>query len=74
MTTGSLPCPPAAHRLIDAREVARLLGCSLRTVFRLADGGHIPWGVKVGTLRRWDSKEIDEFIAGGCRPARKGGK
>jgi predicted DNA-binding transcriptional regulator AlpA len=54
-------------RLIDAKGVARLLGCSWRTVLRLADGGQIPWGVKLGGLRRWDVREIEAFITGGCK-------
>jgi excisionase family DNA binding protein len=61
--------PP--RRLIDAKELARLLGCSWRTVLRLADAGRIPWGVKLGSLRRWDLREIEDFITGGCKPARR---
>ena len=56
------------RRLIDAREVARRLGCSWRTVYRHADMGRIPSGLKLGALRRWDAAELDEFIADGCRP------
>jgi predicted DNA-binding transcriptional regulator AlpA len=48
-----------------------MLGCSWRTVLRLADRGAIPWGHKLGSLRRWDAAEIDAFIAGGCKPVRK---
>jgi excisionase family DNA binding protein len=59
------------RRLADAREVARLLGCSWRTVLRLADAGLFPWGVKLGSLRRWDLREVEDFIAAGCRPPRK---
>jgi predicted DNA-binding transcriptional regulator AlpA len=58
------------RRLVDAQEMGRLLGCSPRTALRLADAGRIPWGVKLGGLRRWDSQEIQEFIAAGCKPAR----
>jgi predicted DNA-binding transcriptional regulator AlpA len=65
------PSPPA-RRLIDAKEVGRTLGCSWRTVYRLADAGLMPWGVKLGGLRRWDSQEIEVFIAGGCPSARPG--
>jgi excisionase family DNA binding protein len=56
-----------SRRGIDAREVGRMLGCSWRTVLRLADRGAIPWGYKLGSLRRWDAAEIDAFIAGGCK-------
>ncbi len=59
------------RRLIDAKEVGRLLGCSWRHVIRLADEGVLPWGCKLGRLRRWDSFDIESFIAGGCRPIRQ---
>jgi predicted DNA-binding transcriptional regulator AlpA len=58
--------PP--RRLIDAKEVGRILGCSWRHVMRLADQGALPWGYKLGSLRRWDLSEIEAFIASGCRP------
>ena len=63
-----------SRRLIDARQVARMLGCSWRTVLRLADGGKIPWGIKLGGLRRWDVKQIEDFIAGGCKMIEQGSR
>jgi excisionase family DNA binding protein len=56
------------RRLIDARQVARLLGCSWRTVYRHADSGRIPSGLKLGALRRWDATEMEAFISDGCKP------
>jgi excisionase family DNA binding protein len=67
------PASPPANglkRLVDVREVGRLLNCSPRTVYRLADEGRIPWGVKLGGLRRWDLRQLEEFIEGGCKPVR----
>jgi predicted DNA-binding transcriptional regulator AlpA len=64
------PAASPARRLIDAKEVGRILGCSWRHVLRLADQGALPWGVKLGTLRRWDLSEIEAFIASGCKPVR----
>lgn len=61
--------PP--RRLIDAKQVGQLLRCSWRHVLRLADEGVLPWGVKLGRLRRWNLSEIESFIAGGCKPVRK---
>ncbi len=66
--TGCIESP--ARRLIDAREAARMLGCSWRTVLRLADAGRIPPGYKLDALRRWDAAELSNFIAGGCKPPR----
>jgi excisionase family DNA binding protein len=56
------------RRLGDAKTVGGVLGCSWRTVYRLADSGKIPAGFKLGALRRWDLAEIESFIAGGCKP------
>ena len=67
----------ATRRLGDAKAVGELLGCSWRTVYRLADAGKIPAGCKLGALRRWDLAEIEAFIAGGCKPPKataKGGR
>jgi predicted DNA-binding transcriptional regulator AlpA len=61
------------RRLIDARETGRMLGCNWRTVYRLAERGVIPAGVKLGALRRWDASQIQDFIGGGCKPS-KGGR
>ena len=36
--------------LLNVREVARLCGCSPRTIYRLSDGGKMPRPVKIG---RW---------------------
>jgi len=74
MSQVATPMERPLRRLVDAREVARLLGCSWRTVLRLADAGVIPWGLKLGALRRWDSQQIEDFIANGGKPVRKGGR
>jgi predicted DNA-binding transcriptional regulator AlpA len=65
----SSPTVSHSRRLIDAREVGRLLNCSWRHVLRLADQGLLPWGCKLGRLRRWDLAEMEAFIASGCKPA-----
>jgi len=43
-----------------------MLGCGVRTLYSLADRGAVPFGRKLGSLRRWDSAELTEFIASGC--------
>jgi hypothetical protein len=30
----------------------------------------MPWGVKIGTLRRWDLDELERWINDGCHPVR----
>lgn len=56
-------CPP----LVDVREVARLLNCSTRHVFRLTDAGQLPSPVRLGALVRWRKMDVDQWIAGGCQ-------
>jgi predicted DNA-binding transcriptional regulator AlpA len=65
--------PKQTRQLGDAKAVGRLLGCHWRTVYRFADAGRIPWGTKIGALRRWDLTEIDAFIANGCKPPKARG-
>jgi predicted DNA-binding transcriptional regulator AlpA len=72
MTTSIVPASAttSVRHLLDAREVGARLGCSWQTVFRLADRGAMPLGVKLGALRRWDAHELEAWIAAGCRPVR----
>ena len=64
----------ATRRLLDAKEVGARLGCSWRTVLRMADRGAMPPGVKLGALRRWDADQLEAWIAGGCKPCRTAGR
>ena len=59
-----------SKRLGDVQVVSELLGCSSRHVLRMADRGDMPWGFKIGSLRRWDLSEIERWIEGGCQPLR----
>jgi predicted DNA-binding transcriptional regulator AlpA len=74
LTPESTATAASPRRLIDAKEVGRILGCSWRHVMRLADQGALPWGYKLGALRRWDLSEIEAFIAAGCKPIRQSGR
>ena len=74
----STPEPAAAaamppRRLGDAKAVGARLGCSWRHVLRMADRGLMPWGVKLGALRRWDMDELETWIKNGCKPVRTAG-
>lgn len=62
--------PPPGRRLVDVSVVAAKYNCDPRTVYRWADMGRIPWGMKIGGLRRWDLNEVDQHIADGCKPVR----
>jgi predicted DNA-binding transcriptional regulator AlpA len=59
------------RRVWDCRQVGARLGCSWRHVLRLADQGAMPWGFKLGALRRWDAEEIERWISQGCPPSAK---
>lgn len=67
----------SGRRLLAVAESAAKYGCDERSVFRWADAGLIPFGVKLEALRRWDVATIDAHIAAGCprvRNANGGGR
>jgi len=55
--------------LLTVRDVARLLNCSPRSVYRLTDSGGMPRPVKLGGLIRWPRQVIETWIAMGCPKA-----
>ena len=61
-------------RLGSVRDVETITSMDSRTVLRYADSGRMPWGYKIGALRRWDLDEIEQWIAGGGNPVRSAGK
>ena len=68
--------PRAESALLNVREVADLLGCSERHIYRLRDSGRMPGPVKLGALVRWRRRDVHEWVDGGCRAVRsvKGGR
>lgn len=62
------------QRLGDVKDVAIITKQSPRSAMRNADRGVMPFGFKIGALRRWDLDEIDRWIAGGCKPIRHAGR
>jgi predicted DNA-binding transcriptional regulator AlpA len=80
MASSTLPPETAApgaappRRFLDAKQVGARLCCSWRHVLRMADRGLMPWGVKLGALRRWDADELELWIKNGCKPCRTTGK
>ena len=66
-----LAAEATTRRLVDVKTVGAMCGISWRHVLRLADSGKMPWGVKLGSLRRWDVREIEAWIANGCKLVRK---
>ncbi|MCH8829678.1 MAG: helix-turn-helix domain-containing protein [Planctomycetes bacterium] len=56
--------------LVDVRQVAELLGCSTRHIYRLADAGKMPRPVKLGALVRWNRATLQEWFDTGCPAVR----
>ena len=46
-------CAEPSAKLLDVQAVAELLGCSVRSVYRLSDAGRMPPSIKLGSLVRW---------------------
>jgi excisionase family DNA binding protein len=68
--TGERIAGPESARaeLLTVNDVAGLLSCSPRHVYRLADAGRMPRPRKLGALVRWSRAQVSEWIAGGCAP------
>ena len=58
--------------LLTVNEVAQLLNCSSRHVYRLSDAGKMPRPVKLGALVRWSRFAVEAWIADGCKLVRRG--
>lgn len=59
------------QKMMTVKEVAGLMGCSIRTVWSLADTGRMPAPVRVRRIVRWRSDEVQEWIAAGCPDCRE---
>ena len=57
--------------MLDVNEVGRLLGCSPRHVYRMADAGRMPRPVKLGRLVRWSRVVLEKWIEAGCPSCRQ---
>ncbi len=69
--SSSVVSEPAA--LLNVRQVAAMLGCSSRHVYRLADRGAMPRPTKLGdVLVRWRRSEIERWLNEGCPRMRAG--
>ena len=50
--------------LLDVNQVAVLLNCSPRHVYRMSEAGKLPRPMKLGALVRWNRSAIEQFVAG----------
>jgi len=58
--------PMVGPVMVSVAEVARMLACSTRTVYRLVDAGRIPRPVRLGGMLRWVRGSFEQWIAQGC--------
>jgi excisionase family DNA binding protein len=74
MTTSPIRLASAVEpALLDVRAVARMLDCSWRHIYRMADAGRLPRPIRFGSLVRWRRSDVDQWLAEGCPSVRKGG-
>ena len=57
--------------LLNVQQVAELLNCSVRHVYRMSDAGRMPQPVRVGGLVRWNRAALYIWVADGCQPVRR---
>ncbi len=55
---------------VSARELANMLGVSLRQVWRLNAAGRLPKPIRLGGSIRWNREEVQKWFERGC-PERK---
>lgn len=48
--------------LLRAKDLAKELSISVRTVYNYMNAGQLPAGVKIGRSRRWDSDKIKNWL------------
>ncbi len=64
----STAIPPHDRPWFDVEDLARRYKTSVRHIYRLADSRRMPWGAKLGHLRRWSRQAIEEWEARACTP------
>ena len=50
--------------LLTAKDLAELLGVSLRSVWRRISDGTVPKPVRIGRLVRWHRQTIEQWLLG----------
>jgi excisionase family DNA binding protein len=73
-TTATLPGAVEPVLLLDVRAVARMLNCSWRHVYRMADSGRMPPPVRIGASVRWRRADLVEWVSQGCPAIRRGAR
>lgn len=63
----------ASEKLLKVADMAKLLGVSVRTIWRLRDAGVLPPAVRFGRSVRWANDTLEEWIARGGAVERPAG-
>lgn len=58
--------PESAETLITAKELAKRLAISVRSVWRRDSAGELPAPVRIGGSVRWRAEELNRWIKAGC--------
>lgn len=58
--------PGETPALLNVQNVAKMLDCSVRTVYRPIDPGRMPRSIKLGALVRWPRQTVESWIRQGC--------
>lgn len=66
MPKSELVSPAAEPATLTVVELAQMLRCSPRHIYRLCDRGAMPRPLRLGSLVRWLRVEIDAWLAAGC--------
>jgi excisionase family DNA binding protein len=75
MTTDATAAQPSLGRRIETstytvEQIAGMLQCSERHVWRLADANKIPGKLRIGRLVRFSRQLVDAWLAGQASPTR----
>ena len=63
--------PRMEPRMLSVNQVADILSCSPRTVYRQVDLGCMPGPIRIGRLVRWSTDVITEWVRQGCPDPRQ---
>ena len=69
-TVGGIGQARELPAMLAVDDVAGLLACSARHVYRLADLGRMPRPVKLGALVRWSRAAVLAWVEQGCPSCR----
>ena len=64
------PAPVDRASTYTVEQLAELLQCSARHIWRLSDQNKIPGKLRIGRLVRFSRPQVDAWLAGQAKPAR----